>query len=273
MSDFYEDGLWPSLKCNMCGARKSPFIIHVCASDIHAADAFAYGAGTTARTGHRVGGMDADEAMRFMKEMDEMLREAQGFVDLNTHQWYTPETPRPGRDQSHWNGSPEAARAHERAQRRAASDEFNRDELRKGDRTAAERADEEARLKNAERMQREREAAADAANRQARARAEGLRKAAEAFKNAGNQQSKDEWMRDRQKDFFRHFGNSEAFGRTEREQRQEPQPAQPSANGMDITMLRRLIQLCHPDKHNNSEGSQIATRFLLGIKSRLEGGH
>lgn len=33
-------------------------------------------------------------------------------------------------------------------------------------------------------------------------------------------------------------------------------------------MLRRLIHLCHPDKWNNSEASQIATKFLLELKSR-----
>lgn len=32
-------------------------------------------------------------------------------------------------------------------------------------------------------------------------------------------------------------------------------------------MLRRLIQLTHPDKHNNSEASNIATKFLLSLKS------
>ncbi len=33
-------------------------------------------------------------------------------------------------------------------------------------------------------------------------------------------------------------------------------------------MLKRLIQLCHPDRHANSEGANIATRFLLELKSR-----
>ncbi len=37
---------------------------------------------------------------------------------------------------------------------------------------------------------------------------------------------------------------------------------------IDPVMLKRLIQLCHPDKHQGSEGSNIATRFLLELKSR-----
>lgn len=37
-------------------------------------------------------------------------------------------------------------------------------------------------------------------------------------------------------------------------------------------MLRRLIQLCHPDKHKGSENSQKATQFLLGLKAKMEGG-
>ncbi len=31
-------------------------------------------------------------------------------------------------------------------------------------------------------------------------------------------------------------------------------------------MLRRLIHLCHPDKHGGSEASNTATRFLLGLR-------
>lgn len=36
--------------------------------------------------------------------------------------------------------------------------------------------------------------------------------------------------------------------------------------GIAPDMVRRLIQLCHPDKHGNSEASQKATQFLLGEK-------
>lgn len=32
-------------------------------------------------------------------------------------------------------------------------------------------------------------------------------------------------------------------------------------------MLRRLIQLCHPDKHQGSEAANAATRWLLALKS------
>jgi hypothetical protein len=33
-------------------------------------------------------------------------------------------------------------------------------------------------------------------------------------------------------------------------------------------MIRRLLQLCHPDKHNNSEASIKATQWLLSKRSR-----
>lgn len=32
-------------------------------------------------------------------------------------------------------------------------------------------------------------------------------------------------------------------------------------------MLRRLIQLCHPDRHNASQASLLATQYLIGLKS------
>ncbi len=34
-------------------------------------------------------------------------------------------------------------------------------------------------------------------------------------------------------------------------------------NGIPPEMFRKLISLCHPDKHNNSETSQEVTRWLL----------
>jgi hypothetical protein len=33
-------------------------------------------------------------------------------------------------------------------------------------------------------------------------------------------------------------------------------------------MLRRLIYLCHPDKHNSSEASLISTKWLLQLKDK-----
>ena len=36
---------------------------------------------------------------------------------------------------------------------------------------------------------------------------------------------------------------------------------------IDQAMLRRLVQLCHPDRHGNSEASNIATRYLLQLKN------
>jgi len=35
---------------------------------------------------------------------------------------------------------------------------------------------------------------------------------------------------------------------------------------IDQAMLRRLVQLCHPDRHGNSEAANIATRWLLELK-------
>lgn len=38
----------------------------------------------------------------------------------------------------------------------------------------------------------------------------------------------------------------------------------------DDMMLRRLMQLCHPDKHGNSEASKIATLWLLGLRQERQ---
>jgi hypothetical protein len=38
---------------------------------------------------------------------------------------------------------------------------------------------------------------------------------------------------------------------------------------IEPVMLKRLIQLCHPDRNGNSEAATIATRFLLELKTRL----
>lgn len=42
--------------------------------------------------------------------------------------------------------------------------------------------------------------------------------------------------------------------------RYQPPPQQPL---IDAEMLRRLIFLCHPDKHNNSQAAKLATEWLL----------
>jgi len=38
-----------------------------------------------------------------------------------------------------------------------------------------------------------------------------------------------------------------------------------------LDMVRRLIQLCHPDRHGNSEASNTATRFLLQLREVQHG--
>lgn len=40
----------------------------------------------------------------------------------------------------------------------------------------------------------------------------------------------------------------------------------PSAGAIDKEMLRRLIQLCHPDKHGGSVAATTATQWLLSQK-------
>jgi hypothetical protein len=42
---------------------------------------------------------------------------------------------------------------------------------------------------------------------------------------------------------------------------------QVSAPPFDADMLGRLIRLCHPDRHNNSEASNLATQYLLKLRN------
>jgi len=51
-----------------------------------------------------------------------------------------------------------------------------------------------------------------------------------------------------------------------REQREPPgHRSEPSSDGsaIPVEMLRRLLQLCHPDKHGDSESAVKATQWLL----------
>jgi hypothetical protein len=36
-------------------------------------------------------------------------------------------------------------------------------------------------------------------------------------------------------------------------------------------MLMRIIRLCHPDRHQNSEASTIATKWLLDVRTKQAG--
>jgi hypothetical protein len=47
----------------------------------------------------------------------------------------------------------------------------------------------------------------------------------------------------------------------------EPVPVAPAGAGIEPDMLRCLIQLCHPDKHQGSEAATVATRYLLALRS------
>lgn len=40
------------------------------------------------------------------------------------------------------------------------------------------------------------------------------------------------------------------------------------ASPIEPDMLRRLVQLCHPDKHGGSEAANIATRYLLELRGQ-----
>ena len=44
--------------------------------------------------------------------------------------------------------------------------------------------------------------------------------------------------------------------------KQQTKP-QPMPDAMPPEMIRRLLQLCHPDRHDNSEAANTATRWLL----------
>lgn len=46
--------------------------------------------------------------------------------------------------------------------------------------------------------------------------------------------------------------------------------AAPSAT-IDPTMLKRLLQLCHPDRHGGSEAATTATKFLLAQRNATRG--
>ena len=43
-------------------------------------------------------------------------------------------------------------------------------------------------------------------------------------------------------------------------------PSPPKTLVIEPEMMRRLLHLCHPDKHNNSEAAQKATQWLLKIR-------
>ena len=46
-------------------------------------------------------------------------------------------------------------------------------------------------------------------------------------------------------------------------------PQQPSA--LDSSMLRTLLQLCHPDRHDGSATATKATQYLLTLKHKAAG--
>jgi len=50
-----------------------------------------------------------------------------------------------------------------------------------------------------------------------------------------------------------------------------PVPCPVMTNPIEPDMLKRLIYLVHPDKHANSEASNIATRFLLQLREVQHG--
>ncbi len=47
-----------------------------------------------------------------------------------------------------------------------------------------------------------------------------------------------------------------------------PPPPPPSGVVIEPVMLRRLLQLCHPDKHAGSESAVKATQWLLELREK-----
>lgn len=41
---------------------------------------------------------------------------------------------------------------------------------------------------------------------------------------------------------------------------------------IEMDMIRRLLQLCHPDRHGNSQAATEATQYLLGLKRQAQAG-
>jgi len=52
------------------------------------------------------------------------------------------------------------------------------------------------------------------------------------------------------------------------EEREAASRARPQTGVIQKDMLSRLIRLCHPDRHQNSEASTIATQWLLSQREK-----
>lgn len=48
-----------------------------------------------------------------------------------------------------------------------------------------------------------------------------------------------------------------------------PVPTSNTGGGIPSDMLKRLIHLCHPDKHDGSKASTLATEWLLQQRGRV----
>ena len=46
----------------------------------------------------------------------------------------------------------------------------------------------------------------------------------------------------------------------------QAQQASPEKGSIPTEMWRRLVQLCHPDRHNNSDAATLATQWLNKIR-------
>jgi hypothetical protein len=73
-------------------------------------------------------------------------------------------------------------------------------------------------------------------------------------------------FREAQDRIFRETGMGDSFFGS-----QEKQKTLLVKESIPPEMLKRLIMLCHPDKHNNSEMSRIATDWLLKEKEKQNG--
>lgn len=74
-----------------------------------------------------------------------------------------------------------------------------------------------------------------------------------------------EWAWQNQSDPFKNFRGND-FGSRYQQPQQPPRQSAPMS--FDGQLLRKLIMLCHPDKHNNSAMSTEVTQELLKMRKK-----
>lgn len=64
----------------------------------------------------------------------------------------------------------------------------------------------------------------------------------------------------------------ESFGWKQQQQKEIIKVVTVQAPPIELDMIRRLLQLAHPDRHNNSAAANEATRYLLELKRAAQAG-